>query len=76
MNELNFGIDGKTPDMRFSGVGVKYLTDYDTSPLLVVLVMFWTARFRLIPKTSLSGSPEQELAFNWKDHHPMPSMLP
>ena len=25
MNELNFGIDGKTPDMRFSGVGVKSL---------------------------------------------------
>ena len=25
MNELNFGIDGKTPDMRFSGVVVKFL---------------------------------------------------
>ena len=25
MGELNFGIDGKTPDMRFSGVGVKSL---------------------------------------------------
>ena len=74
MNSIIALMAGLQISMRFSDVGAKSLRlrDFHT---LVALVMFWAADFRLIPKAFLSGNQEQELAFIWGDHRPMPPVL-